>query len=119
MCEHNNAKIIKITPFSREVSIPPYTTENRAAHGNITETQECLSCGATRLVNVNQSHFEFSPWGESREEKRQRLEKIAREELEKKQKMEADPKRHNPSSTSAENRLRARHRNQDYFGLSA
>jgi transcription elongation factor Elf1 len=92
MCNHENFKVTKLAPFLREVSIYPYTQENRAAHGNITETQECLSCGATRTVNVNQLHMEYSPWGESAEEKRQHLEKIAREELEKKQKMEADPK---------------------------
>jgi hypothetical protein len=92
MCNHENFIVTKITPFSREVSVYPYTEENRAAHGNITEKQECLACGATRMVNINQLHTECSPWGESREEKRQRIELLAREEREKRERMEANPK---------------------------
>ena len=34
---------------------------NRAAHGNVTETQRC-ACGATREINVNGRHIEAGPW---------------------------------------------------------
>jgi len=37
--------------------------ENRAAHGCITQVEQCLDCGAERRVNVNGVHYELGPWG--------------------------------------------------------
>lgn len=36
--------------------------ENRAAHGSISYTERCQSCGAERAVNQNGKHFEHGGW---------------------------------------------------------
>jgi hypothetical protein len=49
--------------FTGSVAVPPYTAENRAAHGCVVTTEVCRVCGAERRVNVNQLHEEYGPWG--------------------------------------------------------
>lgn len=68
-CKHENTKTIATYAYNCSVAEYPHTHENRAAHGNITECEECISCGARRLANVNQRHCEFSAWGASRAER--------------------------------------------------
>lgn len=77
VCEHQNFRTLAEFAYCGSVAVYPYTDENRAAHGNITETQECVDCGVTRLANVNMRHVEFSPWSgltfiEQREAERER-----------------------------------------------
>lgn len=64
-CNHQ-PHVIAEHAFSGSVAAYPYTDENPAAHGNITQTQECTICGAHRSVNVNQQHEEFGAWGPTR-----------------------------------------------------
>lgn len=70
--------------FSGPVNVEPYTSENRAAHGNIQYVQECDRCGSRRAVNVNQSFAEYAPWGpdaeERRREERREAERIRQEQ---------------------------------------
>lgn len=77
-CKHTRTTAGQTLGYSWSVAVPPYTAENRAAHGGITFTEECDDCGARRKVNQNQRHVEVSPWGESRAVRAQRAE-IARE----------------------------------------
>jgi hypothetical protein len=43
--------------------------ENRAAHGGITVTRRCLTCGAERSENRNGGHEEIGEWGPSAAER--------------------------------------------------
>lgn len=59
--EHSAEQTSPSRPYMGGVAVHQITAENRAAHGNITYTETCR-CGATRSVNQNQRHLEFSPW---------------------------------------------------------
>ena len=76
MCNHQNYHVIDTRCFTRPVSA---TDENPRAHGNITVTDECDSCGARRERNVNQHHEELGEWGLSREGRRKLAELACRE----------------------------------------
>jgi hypothetical protein len=62
-CKHETFKTIRTRCFGGPI---PGSDEKRAAHGNITETDECVHCGARREENVNGRHVETGPWGPSR-----------------------------------------------------
>jgi hypothetical protein len=68
MCEHNNVIELGDHAFVGPVNREPFTAENRAAHGGITRKQRCADCGATRRVNINGQHKEYSPWSAKRPE---------------------------------------------------
>lgn len=51
----------------------PRGEENRAAHGCVTYTETCVSCGAERGINVNQVHYEYGEWGPSASERRRAI----------------------------------------------
>ena len=69
-CDHTKThQIGPDTCFNGPVAVEPYTTENRVAHGNITYTEECVTCGARRAVNANAGQNEYGPFGESREQR--------------------------------------------------
>ncbi len=61
MCNHAESKTIRTRCFAGPVS----RDENRAAHGNVTNTDECVRCGARREQNINGHHVETGPWGPS------------------------------------------------------
>lgn len=57
-CDHPEwAHVIRET---RPWSVP--ITDNRAAHGNITDKVECTECGAYRFEEINGSHIGKGPW---------------------------------------------------------
>ena len=60
--KHMPARTKDTIAFTNPVAVPPYTQENRAAHGSIEETEVC-TCRATRQVVSNGRHVEFGPWG--------------------------------------------------------
>ncbi len=65
-CKH--ARKNQIGPdygFAHAVAVHPYTAENPAAHGGVTFTEQCETCGAQRAVNQNQRHIEVGPFGPS------------------------------------------------------
>lgn len=62
-CKHETIKTIRTRCFGGSI---PGAEENRAAHGNITDTDECVTCGARREENVNGRHVETGPWGPTR-----------------------------------------------------
>lgn len=69
-CQHDRVRQVgEPSCFSASVAVHPYTGENRAAHGNIEVTEECVACGAQRQVNINQWHHEYGPFGPSRAER--------------------------------------------------
>lgn len=35
---------------------------NRAAHGGVRKTQECVRCGSFRHILINGIHREYGPW---------------------------------------------------------
>ena len=64
ICDHATTTTIgEPGPYNGSVAVHPYTEENRAAHGNIEEVEECTCCGARRRVLVNRRHVEVGPWG--------------------------------------------------------
>lgn len=79
-CPHVPARASTDRCFSGSVS----RDQNRAAHGCITYTEECLLCGARRAVNQNQGHFEQGDWGPTRQQRRthaRELERQARQDI--------------------------------------
>jgi hypothetical protein len=62
-CRHT--RTIQVGP-DRCFTGPVARDENRAAHGNICATYECVDCGARRAVNINGRHIEHGPFGPSR-----------------------------------------------------
>ena len=62
-CKHTNTTEGTVYGYRHGVSVSPYTTANRAAHGGVTFTETCDACGASRQVNQNQRHIEVGPWG--------------------------------------------------------
>lgn len=64
MHTHQPVQISPDRGYNGSVAVHPYTDENRAAHGNITYTERCATCGAERRANVNGLHAEYSPWRE-------------------------------------------------------
>ena len=66
-CEHRETLVVQTRGFRGPVS----RDENRAAHGAVTHEERCASCGALRLVNVNQRAVEIGPWGPSVDARRQ------------------------------------------------
>lgn len=62
-CTHETTSVGESRGFVGSVAEPPYTEENRAAHGGYTATEICLSCGAERSVNHNQWFVEVGTWG--------------------------------------------------------
>ena len=71
-CAHQMTSEGPAYGFSASVALRPYTQENRAAHGGISCTEECVACGAQRSVNHNAGQQEHGPWGESREQREDR-----------------------------------------------
>jgi hypothetical protein len=75
ICAHESAvQIGRDYGYSAPVTIQ---RQNPAAHGCITITEECRTCGVRRAANVNGGHVERGPWGPSRAEQRDAL--VARE----------------------------------------
>ena len=79
-CKHPEERHqnVRTTPFFGAVAADTGPTatpagENRAAHGHITVTVECLDCGARRLENRNQIHLEASSWWNEREDAAERV----------------------------------------------
>jgi len=56
-CTGHRAESTRVSGFTGPVS----RDENRAAHGNICETETCR-CGAERSTNINQHHVERGIW---------------------------------------------------------
>lgn len=75
-CPHASVRTVATRGYGGSVASSA-DEENRAAHGNICDEQECRSCGARRKVNINGRHVEHGPWGPSLEERRETL-RIAR-----------------------------------------
>lgn len=67
-CTHPHRHDVAEVGFSGSVAVHPCTTENRAAHGCVRTTVECLMCGARRHENRNWMHREVGPWWPHREE---------------------------------------------------
>lgn len=67
--QHIRAAAGPISGYVCSVAVPPYTSENRAAHGCITYDEIC-ACGARRATLQNQTHYEYGTWGPSTEEQR-------------------------------------------------
>src|SRR5690606_29179644 len=84
MCSHDRSCIIDTRCFVGPVS----DEENPAAHGGITETDECVICGARRAANVNGRHVELGPWGPSRAQRE--AEERSRREAEERSRREAE-----------------------------
>lgn len=61
-CGHKRVRESDPRGFTRAVYVHPYTHENRAAHGGIEYTEECLDCKAKRLVLSNGRHQEYGVW---------------------------------------------------------
>ena len=59
-CMHPRTREIRETVFSG--SVASRGDENPMAHGCVTEEQECVECGARRLVNINGRHVEVGGW---------------------------------------------------------
>lgn len=62
LCNHETTREISTVCFAGPIA---GAEENRAAHGNITVTDECNICGALRSTNINGRHAETGPWGPS------------------------------------------------------
>lgn len=62
-CKHLETSYGRPYPFFWSVAHEPYTSENPRAHGNVSYTETCACCGATRAVNSNGGTTEVSPWG--------------------------------------------------------
>lgn len=63
-CAHATTRQIGADrPFSGPVYTHRITDEWPPAYGNVECTEECVSCGAQRLVLINQQHREVSAWG--------------------------------------------------------
>ena len=58
-CAHTEWTVTDTHGFAGPVS----ADENRAAHGNVCNTERCCRCGAERRTNVNQWHREEGRWG--------------------------------------------------------
>lgn len=78
-CSHARTKSGSINGYTGSVAVHPYTDENRAAHGGITYTVECLDCGARRRENTNGLAIEVSPWRGSRAGRREDVARLRRE----------------------------------------
>ena len=78
-CQHQHTTEGPAYAYTGSVARPPYTEENRAAHGNICVTETCSACGARRSVNVNGCHREYGTWGETRAEREARARRLAPE----------------------------------------
>lgn len=68
-CNHSISTTVRTDPFFGPVHDPKLGTENRAAHGCVTDLDECTDCGAQRWVNRNGVHTEYGPWSPSRPER--------------------------------------------------
>lgn len=64
-CPHLATRDVRTRCYTGSVA----REENRAAHGNICVTVECIGCGAARLELRNGRHEELGPWGPSRAER--------------------------------------------------
>lgn len=71
-CDHASTRDVRTTGYNYPVAVPPYTDENRGAHGNVCVRVECETCGAERDELRNGVHEEVSPWG---------LDRVARAEV--------------------------------------
>ncbi len=69
-CQHLESRVVDERAYVGTVAVHPYTDENPAASGNVTNLERCIQCGAERLANRNGRHAEFAPWGPSAEERR-------------------------------------------------
>lgn len=61
-CKHKRTTIASERCYQGPVARPPYTDEDRRAHGAITVTVSCDDCGVERLENRNGGAVEVSPW---------------------------------------------------------
>ena len=68
-CPHDQIREISTRCYAHPVSVHD---ENRAAHGGVCITEECVRCGRRRSRNENQGHQEIGPWGASRAERQER-----------------------------------------------
>jgi hypothetical protein len=59
MCNHANTTTTEIRPFTSAAG------ERRAAQGNVSWTEICLTCGASRQVDRNVG-LDYSPWWQPR-----------------------------------------------------
>lgn len=71
-CTHEHTGMGEPRGFFGSVAEPPYTEENKAAHGGYTATETCLDCGAERSVNCNQRFVEVGTWGPTKAERDRR-----------------------------------------------
>jgi hypothetical protein len=63
-CSHTQTTTSEPRGYVGSVACPPYTHENRAAHGAVCIRETCTDCGATRQFNSNGRHREYSPWSQ-------------------------------------------------------
>lgn len=61
-CAHENTTCGPDRCFFGSVAVEPYTSTWRPAHGGTRHSETCLDCGASRHVNQNGQHAEYSPW---------------------------------------------------------
>jgi len=73
-CSHEHTFEASTRCFSGPVS----SDENKAAHGCVCITVECRDCGTRREENRNWLHVERGPWGPSRDERRDEVERLRR-----------------------------------------
>lgn len=66
-CTHKQTRELATRCFRAPVG--PIGDQNRAAHGGVCATVECLACGARRQENHNGCHEELGHWGASRDER--------------------------------------------------
>lgn len=64
-CSHRRTRDLATHAYTGPVA-GPRGEVNRAAHGCVCVTVECVSCGARRDENRNQWHLELGPWGPTR-----------------------------------------------------
>lgn len=75
-CAHGTTREISADGYSGSVATSIYA-ENRAAHGNIDVTVECVACGARRHELINGLHIEVGPWGPTRGEREAAARRVA------------------------------------------
>lgn len=61
-CKHDRTRETGTYGYSGPVA----REENRAAHGGVCASEECLDCGSRRTSNRNGWHVEEGPWGPTR-----------------------------------------------------
>ena len=75
-CAHTKTNDIDTHGYTGPVAAPGH--ENRAAHGNVQITVECVACGARRSELHNGRHVELGPWGPSRAQREALAQRLRR-----------------------------------------